>query len=222
MPEGAEIRAFVVVLLVVAAIGGAFAAISRMDVDDEVIAAPPSTTTTSTTTTQAPLTPEQRLGLLCARAEQFVADIEPFVTEPILVMRAGEGFYADVVELAPPEVAAEYDAALDHYVDFNDIGDPLGYDTEEILREGDGLRWEALVTRDPFAVNVTRDHVGFICGVELPPPYKEDAIAFAAVKEKVDRELNPDRYATTATQAPITTAVAPATATVPGEDPDEG
>jgi hypothetical protein len=204
MTEGTELRAIVVVAVVSLLIAGAFAAISAIDVEDRVVTAPASTTTT-TTTTVAPLTDEDRLALVCDRAAQFIADIEPIATEPVLVMRVGEGFYTDIASIAPLDLAAEYEAALDHYADFNAIGEPLGYDTERILREGDGLRWEQLVTRDPFAVNITRQNIAFICGIDLPPPYAEDPEDFADVKEKVDRELNPERYTTTTT-APTATA----------------
>jgi len=202
MTEGSEVRAIVVVLFVASAIAGAFLAISGMDVDDEVVTAPAPTVTTTSTTTTLPLTDDERLERICDRADQFLEEVAPVIGDPILLMRAGETFWTDAAALAPPDLRVEYDAALDHYVDFNDIGDPLGYDTGRILREGDGLRWEQLVTREPFAVNVGRQQIAYVCGVTLPEPYSEDPVDFAEIKEVVDRELNPERYETTTVAPP--------------------
>lgn len=205
MTEGSELRGFVVVLLVSVAIAIAFVVISAIDpTEQELVAGTTSTTSSTTTTTVVPLTEEDRLELLCRRAEEFVAEIEPFRENGVLVSRAAENFYVEVVELAPADVRPEYEAALDHYTDFNDIGDPFAYDTEKILLENEelGRRWEQLVTREPFAVDATRAHIGFACGVVLPEAYTEDPEDFEKIKVAVDRVLNPERYE----RPPTTTA----------------
>ncbi len=185
-----EIRGFVAVLLVAAAI---VTLVVRLDYDDDPDAASGPTTTVPEATTTAVPTVEDTADALCAlvldlRDVLFDRLTNPALqpTEDLLAI-----FYAEAAALPLGSASAEYAAASDFYRRYVEAAGPYAFDPERIVVEAPEdvyLSWRSLVTGEALGVEAANAQVGFACGVAMPAPPIFDLDALEDLERDFERE----------------------------------
>ncbi len=168
-----EVRSVIAVAAVVLAIVALFRYLPTVG-DDAAFEASFGTTTTITqgvASTTPVTTIAEREADLCTLADEFVAASESELFQyPGKTQQLAEEFYIDAYDVAVGVVRAEYAAARDYYIDYNDIADPANYDPLTLIAGPDAARFKQLSTREPNGVAQTIANVGFLCGAILPGP----------------------------------------------------
>lgn len=189
--RGAEVRGFVVVLIVGATIFGLLLALDDYGDDDEVASAttaPPSTTTSSSTTTIPD--PAEPVLELCRLTEDAATQYAELVEGPGLIPpeQVLADFYAAAADLDLGPITAEYAAAARFWRDYVAVGLPYRFDPERIFVEGtddEYLRWRSLVTTPALGVGPTNANLSFLCGLSLPTPADYDVDELDELEEEL-------------------------------------
>jgi len=189
--RAAEIRGFIAFIAVIGAIVFAWNRIAAVDTTTDAASETTSSTSSTTTTTTlvgpTTTTQEQAVAAICARTEdlQLAIFVDSGGSEVVINQLLAQ-YWADVFDVASPDVRVELAAVVNFYERYVEVGEPFGYDTEAIIEDGDKERWEQLVTRPPAALEENRALVAFLCGAELPEPIELTESEFERIEARVD------------------------------------
>lgn len=166
----AELRGFIAFLLAVGGIAFAWNQIENRPVAVPVAAVTTTTTTTTTTVRPTLTTPQQATAAICSRSEQFAAVVAalPADAGPGPTAQLAYAFWAEVLDLADPQLRTEVVAVVSYYRDYLDLAQPFGFNAAKIIVDGDKERFQQLVTRPAPGLAVARDVISLACGVEVP------------------------------------------------------
>ncbi|MEM9464401.1 MAG: hypothetical protein AAGA90_03465 [Actinomycetota bacterium] len=183
-----ELRGIVAVGVIVFVIVSTWRWIEERPIDDTATAAT-TTTTTTTTTVRATTTttPEQAAQLTCQRTEQFLAEAALIPTDagPGPLARLALSYWSDLEVFAIEESKIEIVAVVAYYQSYLDTAEPFGFDTVQIILEGDKEKFEQLVTRPAPGLEASEAMVAFLCGAELPDQPSISARSFDDLEDRL-------------------------------------
>ncbi|MEO0493312.1 MAG: hypothetical protein AAF081_07840 [Actinomycetota bacterium] len=152
-----------------------------------------TTTTSSTTTTSPPTTTtrvEDAINATCSRSAEFVAEAEliPDDAGPGPLARLALSYWSDLEVVAIESATIEIGAVIDYYQSYLDTAEPFGFDTVQIILEGDKERFQQLVTRPAPGLEASRTMVQFLCQIDVPD---QPFISPRSFDDLEDRLLDP-------------------------------
>ena len=182
-----ELRGFLAFCAVVVAIAVAWIRIDDHGADTETeVASSTTTTTTTTVPVTTTTTAEQAVAALCTRTDDLMLEIflsgggDEATTARLLLQ-----YWTDVLPLVTDDIRVEVRAVVDYYGDYLAVGEPFGFDTDEIILQGDKERWEQLITRPASGLEESRTLVAFLCGTELPEQNRMSASRFDSLEDRL-------------------------------------
>jgi hypothetical protein len=184
-----ELRGIVAFAVIVVAIIATWRWIEARPID-ETVATAATTTTSSTTTTVSvttTLTPAETAEQTCARTNQFLAEagLIPSDAGPGPLARLALSYWSDLEVLTTGDARVEITAVVGYYQSYLDTAAPFGFDTVDIILEGDKEKFEQLVTRPAPGLEASEAFVAFLCGVELPGQPSISARSFDDLEDRL-------------------------------------
>ena len=152
-----------------------------------------TTTTTTTTTTTVPptttLSAEEAALAICERAQTFVDDTAalPADAGPGPTAQLALTFWTDVLDLASVQIRTEVVAVVNYYERYLATAEPFGFDTADIILEGDKEGLEQLLTRPAPGLDTSRNLISFGCGIEVPDKPEMSARAWDDLERRLLR-----------------------------------
>ena len=188
----AELRGVVAIGAIVIAIVAAWQWIEARPIDETAATTATTTTTTTTTTLRVTTTTSaaDAAERTCARTDQFLAEaaLIPSDAGPGPLAQLALSYWSDLEVIAVAEAKIEITAVVGYYQSYLDTASPFGFDTVEIILEGDKEKFEQLVTRPAPGLEASEAMVAFFCGVELPG---QPSISARSFDDLEDRLLDP-------------------------------
>lgn len=187
-----ELRGIVAFAAIVVVIVATWRWIEDRPIEDTTAAAITTTTTSTTTTIRATTTttPEQAVAATCERTAAFLAEAALIPTDagPGPLAQLALSYWSDLEEVAVEEAKIEIGAVVGYYQSYLDTAAPFGFDSVQIILEGDKEKFEQLVTRPAPGLEASENMVAFLCGLELPG---QPSISARSFDDLEDRLLDP-------------------------------
>ena len=185
----ADLRALAAIGATVIAIIVIWHRIEARPVDDAAVIATTTTTTAALPTTTT-TSPAQAVERTCERTDQFLAEaaLIPSGAGPGPLARLALSYWSAVEMVAVAEAKIEITAVVTYYQSYLETAAPFGFNTAQIIVEGDKEKFEQLVTRPAPGLEASEAMVAFACGKDLPG---QPSISAESFEELEDRLLDP-------------------------------